>query len=68
MDAHDRRLGMGAAITRRDFLNGVSLAVAGSALAPELVQALQAQEFAPERAPGLPSRAHGDARKPCGII
>lgn len=51
MNAHDRSLGMGAAITRRDFLNGVGLAVAGSVLAPELVGALD-QEFAPERAPG----------------
>jgi len=50
MDAHDRNLGMDRAITRRDFLNGVSLTVAGSLLPPELVRAAQ-QEFAPERAP-----------------
>src|SRR5207249_687751 len=37
-------------ITRRDFLNGVGLAVAGSLLAPELARAFE-QEFAPERAP-----------------
>jgi spermidine dehydrogenase len=42
---------MGAAITRRDFLNGVGLGIAGSLLAPELVRALE-QEYAPERAPG----------------
>ena len=47
MDAHDRRLGLDRSITRRDFLNGVALTVAGSVLAPELARA---QEFAPERA------------------
>jgi len=41
---------MDRTITRRDFLNGVALSVAGSALAPELLRAGQ-QEFAPERAP-----------------
>jgi len=51
MNASDRNLGMGNAITRRDFLSGVSLGVVGSLLAPELVRALE-QEFAPERAPG----------------
>jgi spermidine dehydrogenase len=50
MDAYDRELGMASAITRRDFLNGVSMAVAGSFLAPELVRALE-QEYAPENAP-----------------
>ncbi len=49
MNAHDRNLGMGRAITRRDFLNGVSLTVVGSVLAPELFRAAQ-PEFAPERA------------------
>jgi spermidine dehydrogenase len=49
MNAHDRRLGMDRSITRRDFLNGVGLGVAGSMLAPELVRAFE-QEFAPERA------------------
>jgi spermidine dehydrogenase len=49
MNAHDRRLGMDRSITRRDFLNGVSLGVVGSMIAPELVRAAQ-QEFAPERA------------------
>jgi spermidine dehydrogenase len=49
MDAHDRNLGMHHAITRRDFLNGAALGIAGAALAPELIRAAQ-QEFAPERA------------------
>src|SRR5437762_3559308 len=43
-------LGLHRDITRRDFLNGVSLGVVGSLLAPELVRAFE-QEFAPERAP-----------------
>src|SRR5262249_45213225 len=49
-NVYDRALGMSSPITRRDFLNGVSLAVAGSVLAPELARAFE-QEFAPERAP-----------------
>jgi len=32
MDSRDRRLGMGRAITRRDFLNGVSVAIGASLL------------------------------------
>jgi len=42
-DARDRELGMGRKITRRDFLNGVSLAVGGSLLGATS-----------ERAPALP--------------
>jgi spermidine dehydrogenase len=49
MDSHDRNLGMDRSITRRDFLNGVAMGVAGSVLAPELIRAAE-QEFAPERA------------------
>lgn len=47
MNSSDRALGMGANITRRDFINGVS-AAAGAALLPEPAGA---QEFAPERSP-----------------
>src|SRR5579862_1755749 len=36
MTADDRTLGMDRAISRRDFLNGVSVALAGSRLAPRL--------------------------------
>jgi spermidine dehydrogenase len=50
MSSRDRDLGMRRPITRRDFLNGVSLTVVGSMLAPELAKAAE-QEFAPERAP-----------------
>ena len=60
MNAGDRRLGMHRPITRRDFLNGVSLSVVGAMLAPELLRAAQ-QEFAPERAPDYypPTRIGG---------
>jgi len=47
MDTDDRRLGLDRPITRRDFLNGVALTVAGSVLAPELARA---QDAAPEQA------------------
>jgi len=47
MDTDDRHLGLDRPITRRDFLNGVALTVAGSVLAPELARA---QDFAPEQA------------------
>src|SRR3989475_4466759 len=50
MNSYDRELGLDRSITRRDFLNGVSLTVVGALLAPELLRAT-AQEFAPERAP-----------------
>ena len=50
MILNDRSLGLHRDITRRDFLNGVSLGVVGSLLAPELVRAFE-QELAPERAP-----------------
>ena len=51
MDATDRRLGLDREITRRDFLNGVGLAVGGSIIAPQLARALAAeQDFAPEQA------------------
>ena len=46
MNITDRSLGMGAAITRRDFINGAA-ATAGAAM---LVGSGFAQEFAPERA------------------
>ena len=49
MDSNDRNLGMDRQITRRDFLNGVSLALGASIVAPAWM--LAEQEFAPERAP-----------------
>ena len=42
----DRELGMDRAITRRDFLNGVSIAVGGAVLAPTVTRA----EGAPQQA------------------
>ena len=42
----DRKLGMDREITRRDFLNGVNIAVGCSLLSAPLAQALAAQEVA----------------------
>jgi spermidine dehydrogenase len=55
VDAKDRQLGMGRAITRRDFLNGVAIGVggtlAGAALGAEtLLAAAALDDFAPEKA------------------
>ena len=51
MDSNDRNLGMNRAITRRNFLNGVSIALAGSALAPKEAWAMALnQGFDPESA------------------
>ena len=49
LSANNRDLGMDREITRRDFVNGVSLGVAGAALLPQWAAA---QEFAPEQSPG----------------
>ncbi len=49
MKASDKSLGMDRAITRRDFINGVSAAAAGAALLPQWASG---QEFAPEQNPG----------------
>jgi spermidine dehydrogenase len=35
MDSNDRSLGMGRSITRRDFINGVAVAIGGTVLAPK---------------------------------
>ena len=53
----DRELGMGRAITRRDFLNGVAIGVGGTlaseALGAEtLLAAAALDDFAPEKAVG----------------
>jgi spermidine dehydrogenase len=45
---HDRDLGMSRNISRRDFVNGISVGTAGAAL---LRQRAMAQEFAPEQSP-----------------
>jgi spermidine dehydrogenase len=47
MNPNDRSLGMHRKITRRDFVNGVSVAAAGALTLPKLAMA---QEFAPEQA------------------
>ena len=46
---HDRELGMGRRIGRRDFLNGAALGAAGLLLTPRFGYGLS--EFAPEKAP-----------------
>ena len=38
MDAYDRELGMDRKIARRDFLNGVAVAVGGSLVAPSWLE------------------------------
>jgi spermidine dehydrogenase len=48
VNAYDRELGMGRKIRRRDFVNGISMAAAGAALASPWAAA---QEFAPEQSP-----------------
>jgi spermidine dehydrogenase len=55
MNSNDRNLGMNRKITRRDFVNGVSVAAAGALALPA---SLEAQQFAPEQAPDYypPSR------------
>jgi len=50
MNANDRSLGMQRRITRRDFVNGVSVATAGALLMPKWALALE-QDYAPEQAP-----------------
>jgi spermidine dehydrogenase len=49
MDANDRSLGMQRKISRRDFVNGVSVATTGALLLPKWALALD-QDYAPERA------------------
>jgi spermidine dehydrogenase len=53
MSQNDRALGMDREITRRDFINGVSVAAAGALFLPRWADAMEAaQDFAPEQAPG----------------
>jgi spermidine dehydrogenase len=43
---------MNRRITRRDFVNGVSVGAAGALLLPRWALAMEAQDYAPEQAPG----------------
>ena len=53
MHADDRALGMDRAISRRDFINGVSATAAGALLLPKWALAMEAgQDYAPELATG----------------
>jgi spermidine dehydrogenase len=53
MDSFDRDLGMGRAISRRDFLNGVAVAPTSAAVGPSPVEAFRGtdQALSPEQAP-----------------
>lgn len=51
-DPRDKDLGMGRKIRRRDFLNGVALTAGASMLSPRFLIGLDADVFAPEKAPG----------------
>src|SRR5437763_17059018 len=52
MNPRDRELGMRRTISRRDFLNGVSVALTGSLVAPAWPGADGSQSTGPEQAPG----------------
>ncbi|MEE9229726.1 MAG: twin-arginine translocation signal domain-containing protein, partial [Acidobacteriota bacterium] len=47
--SYDHDLGMDQPITRRDFLNGVSIAVGGSLLGTSWLAGCSSSEFAPEK-------------------
>jgi spermidine dehydrogenase len=56
----DRELGIDRPITRRDFLDGVRIAVAGSFLAPELERARKREtEYYPPALTGMRGSAGG---------
>jgi len=61
MNANDRNLGMGRKITRRDFVNGISVAATGALSLPRWAEG---QEFAPEQSadyyPPARTRMRGD--------
>src|SRR4029077_2002646 len=50
--SNDRDLGMGRVIPRRDFLNGVAVAVAAAFLPPSTLALFGPDPFEPEQAPG----------------
>ncbi len=67
MTKSDRELGMDRSITRRDFLNGVSVAVGGAMIAPAPADAAEIVQQSAAGARGgrqLPARADRDARQP----
>ena len=53
-DSHDRELGMNREITRRDFLNGVSVAIGSCVLGSDafFLEALEFGDSTPEKDPG----------------
>lgn len=72
-EKHDRELGMNRVIPRRDFLNGMSLAIGGSLTGPQefwaAMLAAADKPYAPEKEPGYypPSRT-GNAREPRRVL
>ena len=69
MTKGDRDLGMDRPISRRDFLNGVSVAVGASLIAAVgRVRRPGAGAFARRRRRQLPAGADGTARQPSGIV
>jgi len=63
----DQALGMGAKITRRDFLNGVALTVGAAAIPPEM-WAAAAADLEAQDAPGYIPRQDWPARKPRRVV
>ena len=66
MKTRGRKLGIDRDITRRDFLNGVNIAVTGSLLSTPLTQALAAMESppGPQMMPGYSRQwSHHRARR-----
>ena len=59
MNERDRMLGMDRDITRRDFLNGASLAIGGSMLGLPLAPSLGATAGAQAQAGYYPPMRHG---------
>jgi len=50
-EKRDRDLGMACPISRRDFLNGVAVAIGGALAGQPVLAALASADFAPEKAP-----------------
>ena len=72
-EKRDRELGMDQPIRRRDFLNGMSLAIGASLAAPSALWTAMLsasdQAYAPEKAAAYyPPAKKGDAREPRWVV
>jgi spermidine dehydrogenase len=65
-EQRDRELGMGRKITRRDFLDGLALAVSGAAVAGPLALGIDEESQLPSYPPGL-TGLRGDQEKVYGF-